>query len=146
MSNILLLSLQQVIASVETDEDFAPASLQFFEADGVTPIELTEIEFTARVGMFPPLTSSGDGIVVTGNSLSFFVRREGLAHGPLSVHASCERWNLYARCFRQFDADRGPTGGVFGFDFFERRFRQRFVQSFWGGAPRRESRSALSKA
>jgi hypothetical protein len=73
MSNILLLSLQQVIASVETNEDFAPAPLQFFEADGVTPIDLTGIEFTARVGMFPPLTSTGGGIEVSANSLTFFV-------------------------------------------------------------------------
>ncbi len=73
MSNILLLSLQQVIAGVEADEDFAPPPLQFFEADGVTEIDLTGIEFTARVGMFPPLTSSGGGIGVSGNSLNFFV-------------------------------------------------------------------------
>jgi hypothetical protein len=72
MSNILLLSLQQVIAGVEADEDFAPPPLQFFEADGVTPIDLTGIAFTARVGMFPPLTSSGGGIEVSGNSLTFF--------------------------------------------------------------------------
>ncbi|MCI4680164.1 hypothetical protein K9U39_10910 [Rhodoblastus acidophilus] len=74
MSNISLLSLQQVVASVEGDEDFAPPPLQFFEADGVTPIDLTGIEFTARVGMLPPLTSaSGGGIAVSGNSLTFFM-------------------------------------------------------------------------
>ena len=73
MSNIVLLSLQQVVAGVEADEDFAPPPLQFFEADGVTPIDLTGIEFTARIGMFPPLTSSGGGINVSGNSLTFFV-------------------------------------------------------------------------
>lgn len=73
MSNILLLSLQQVVAGVEADEDFAPPSLLFLEADGVTPIDLTGISFTARIGDFPPLTSANGAIAVSGNSLTFFV-------------------------------------------------------------------------
>ncbi|MGO8738064.1 hypothetical protein [Rhodoblastus sp.] len=65
--------LQQVIASVQPDEDFAPPTLLFLEADGVTPIDLTGIEFTARIGSFPPLTSGDGAITVSGSSLTFFV-------------------------------------------------------------------------
>jgi hypothetical protein len=74
MSNISLLSSQQVIASVDCDEDFAPPPLLFFEADGVTPIDLSGISFTSRIGNFPALTNAGGGgIQVAGNSLTFFV-------------------------------------------------------------------------
>jgi hypothetical protein len=81
-SNIALLSLQQVIAAVEADEDFAPPPLQFFEADGVTPVSLAGISFTAKIGAFPALASSaGAGIAVSGNSLTFFVPAASKAWG-----------------------------------------------------------------
>ena len=74
MSNILLLTPQQVLASVESDEDFGPWTISFFEADGVTPIGVAGISFTARIGAYPALTSAaGGGITVSGNSLTFFL-------------------------------------------------------------------------
>ncbi|WP_298353935.1 hypothetical protein [Rhodoblastus sp.] len=73
MSNILLLTRQQVIASVEADEDFGPWTISFFEADGVTQIALSGISFTASVGSYPALTSAGGAITVSGNAITFFV-------------------------------------------------------------------------
>ncbi len=73
-TNISLLPLQQVTASVEADEDFAPPPILFFQSDGVTPIDLTGIAFTAWIGNNPALTSAfGGAIAVSGNSVSFFV-------------------------------------------------------------------------
>ena len=74
MSNILLLSLQQVAASVEADEDFGPWTMTFFEADGVTPIDLAGISFTATIGPFQALTSgAGGALTVSGNTLTLFL-------------------------------------------------------------------------
>lgn len=71
MSNLPLLSLQQVVASVQPDEDFAPPPLLFFQADGVTPISLAGINFTAKIGSLATLTSAaGGGITVSGNALT----------------------------------------------------------------------------
>lgn len=73
MSTLPLLSLQTVLASLQPDEDFAPPAILFFQADGVTPIDLSGLSLTARIGNFPPLTSANGMIAVSGNALSFFV-------------------------------------------------------------------------
>lgn len=74
MTNIALLSLQQVTACVQADEDFAPPPLLFFQSDGVTPISLMGINFTSQIGSLATLTSAaGGGISVSGNSLTFYI-------------------------------------------------------------------------
>jgi len=74
MTQILLLSLQTVLVSLEADEDFAPPSISFFQADGVTPISFDGISLSAQIGSFPALTNATNGgITVSGNSLTFFV-------------------------------------------------------------------------
>ena len=80
MSNILLLGLQQAIASVQPSEDFAPPTLLFFEADGVTPISLDGIAFTAKIGSVATLTAVA-GLTVSGNALTFFVPVNGWPTG-----------------------------------------------------------------
>lgn len=73
MSTLSFLSLQVVIASLQPDEDFAPPAILFFQADGVTPIDLSGLSLSARIGHFPALTSDNGGIVIAQNAVNFFV-------------------------------------------------------------------------
>lgn len=71
-TNVWTLQMWTVRASVQADEDFRAGPLTFFAADGVTPLDLTGIAFTARIGA-ATLTSAAGQIFVSGNALSFFV-------------------------------------------------------------------------
>ena len=71
-TDVWALQMWNVQASVMPDEDFRGGPLEFFAADGVTPLDLSGITFTARIGA-ATLTSAAGQIVVSGNALNFVV-------------------------------------------------------------------------
>jgi hypothetical protein len=131
VSNLLLLQPQVVRAAVMPDEDFAPPALMFVEADGVTPIDLTGIAFTATIGAFPALTS-GNGLIASGSTLIFFVpaAQKNWPTGRY-LRAAGERWRQHPRPVRRGDAD-GRRAGVVHIDALwvgvERRGGLRFFR------------------
>ncbi len=134
MSNILLLGLQQVIAGVQADEDFAPPSLLFLESDGVTLIDLTGIEFTAQIGNFPPLTSANDAITVSGNALTFF------------VPAAQKNWAPGRYSFSLTATDGLNTRDIFANSTFTVGQPASFSMARYGGASNSTALSSLSGA
>ena len=71
-TDVWALQMWNVQASVMPDEDFRGGPLEFFAADGVTPLDLAGIAFTAKIDAVT-LTNEVGQIVVSGNALSFFV-------------------------------------------------------------------------
>lgn len=67
MSTLTLLPLLRVADGVQVDEDWQ-LSIAFYLDDGVTPIALDGLAFTASIGGFATLSSSGGDIVVAGPS------------------------------------------------------------------------------
>ncbi len=84
MTNIEFLPLLKVVAGVQGDEDFNP-SIAFMQSDGVTPIGLAGIAFTAKIGSLATLSTSAGSLVVSGpgnNVLSFSAPAIGRAIWP----------------------------------------------------------------
>ncbi len=107
MSNIELLPLLKIAAGVQADEDFNP-SIAFFAADGVTPLSLAWIAFTARIGSVATLASAGGQIVVSGaagNILSF------------NVLAAAKNWPTGRYPFSLLATDGTYTRDVFADSF-----------------------------
>ncbi len=88
MSNLSLLPLYQLSAGIQNNEDWT-VSLFVAQADGATPVDLTGIAFTARVGGYAPIVVNGDatGLVVIAAPASQ-VATWAPGYYPLSILAT----------------------------------------------------------
>ena len=108
MSNIALLPLYEVHAGIQANEDWS-MSLFVARPDGVTPIDLTGITFTATVGSYTPISVSGDatGLVVIAASAA---QKSAWADGyhPMTVLATASdgKRDLTARSFLTIGSPR----------------------------------------
>lgn len=70
-TNISALPLLKVLAGVQSDEDFT-ISLALTQSDGVTPLDLSGISFSSKIGSFATITTA-NGLTVSGNIISWTV-------------------------------------------------------------------------
>lgn len=88
MSAISLLPLLKVSAGVQTDEDFTLA-IAFYLSDGVSPINLTGISFTSRIGSIFSASTAAGTLSITGansNNLVFAVPASAKASWPTGAY------------------------------------------------------------